>query len=211
MYDQHVPRINAAMRACPDTFARGVMFAVLSARTKFPSIKMQLQDLEQKKEKSSHLFSWKLGAYEYLQANKAHLWERTCNAPDTFTAMWELTRIPGLGLVKAAFVLQFLGHDIACLDTRNVKREGRNPRAYETRGTAGTNSNRKNSPAFRALIHRYIAETSGRSLELWDAWCADVADTYLMSPKAVSAIHLVIVPKGFKGALAPQVVREIPF
>jgi hypothetical protein len=38
MYRDHVPLINAAMRASPDNFVRGVMFAVLSARQPFTSV-----------------------------------------------------------------------------------------------------------------------------------------------------------------------------
>jgi hypothetical protein len=187
MYRDHVPLINAAMRSSPDYFVRGVTFAILSARQPFVTVPDQLTELDEDGADARGLFSWKYGAWLYVTEHKNELWERVCNAPDTETALWEITRVPGIGVVKGAFILQFLGHDIACLDTRNIKREGRSPRAYRSDGEA-----RKTTEAFKAKLRRYIRDTAGQAERYWDEWCREVAVTYKMTADEVSALHLNI-------------------
>ena len=59
MYDTHVPLIAAAMRASPDTFARGCMFAILSARAPFYRVPSDLLDLDRDKHNCRALWAWK--------------------------------------------------------------------------------------------------------------------------------------------------------
>lgn len=206
MYQNHVPKINAAMRACPEAFARGIMFAVLSARTQFVTVADQMRELDRDGMNARCLFNWKRGAYEYVTANKHDLWRKVCATNDSEHALMILCQIPGLGIVKAAFVLQFLGHDIACLDVRNIQREGLPPRAYRTDG-------KKSGPAFERKVARYVAQTRGRAQELWDAWCEHVGGIYGLSAQMVSAEHLKIIPRHLRNVrpVAPAVAQEIPF
>lgn len=191
MYVYHVPRIAAAMRQDRATFERGVMFAILSARVQFPRVPLQCAELAKQKHKARCLWGWKADAYAYLTANAPQLWRDTLAAPSTEEALFVLTRIPGLGIVKAAFVLQMLGHDVACLDVRNIQREGRHPRAYRSDGQIG-----KSSAAFRRKIARYVADTAGRAQELWDTWCIEVAKDYGDTAMRISEAHLTsIVPR----------------
>jgi hypothetical protein len=103
-----------------------------------------------------------------------------------------LCRVPGLGIVKAGFALQLMGYDVACLDTRNIKREGRNPRAFRSDGEA-----RKAGPAFKKKIARYLSEVEGRAQEYWDAWCQDVASDIGITAAEVSGLHLAIIPDNY--------------
>ena len=91
-------------------------------------------------------------------------------------ALYFVTDDPG-GLNRDLFVRA----DDACLDSRNVAREGRNPRAFH-------------GPYTRKKIARYLLDTQGRSREYWNAWCEDVAQAYDLTPFAVSALHMAIVP-----------------
>lgn len=103
--------------------------------------------------------------------------------------MMAMLEVPGLGIVKSAFVLQLMGFDVACLDSRNIKREGRNPRAFRTDG---------NDPhMLRPKVARYLDETYGKAETYWDAWCRDVAEAYHLTPEAVSELHLSIVPNNY--------------
>lgn len=210
MYNEHVPVINSAMRQCPETFARGIMFAVLSARQPFSNIAVQMDDLAAKGEKSRYLFAWKRDCYLYVEKHKEQIWRDTCAAHDSETALKILTKVPGLGIVKSAFVLQFIGHDIACLDVRNIVREGRDPNAFKSNGPKY-----KASKAFERKISRYISETQGRARELWDVWCADVAETYGMTAHGVSEAHLRIVPRRLRSlpqVACPSITAEqVPF
>src|SRR5665213_1268982 len=193
MYDNHVPVISAAMRASPDTFARGCMFAILSARVQFHRVPGDLLDLDRDKHECRALWSWKGAAYAYIEANKAQLWRDTLAEIDPAKAILVLTRVPGLGLVKAAFVLQLAGYDVACLDVRNIVTDKRNPRAYRSDGEA-----RKGLPSFARKAARYVADTEGRARFYWDRWCHEVAASYGMTPEECSALHLSIVPRDFR-------------
>jgi hypothetical protein len=127
--------------------------------------------------------------------------------------MHVLLRIPGLGMVKAGFILQFMGFDVGCLDTRNIQRERIDINATRIRKDL--------SPRAQARrLAWYLRETGGRAQELWDGWCQDVAGTYgtFQDADSVSRVHLdCIVPKGWPmPAEAPcvpylGVPDEIPF
>lgn len=209
MYATHVPIINGAMRADLPTFKRGVMFAILSARVQFPRVPDQCADLEKNGADAKCLWSWKYGAYVYLEEHGAALWRTICGAHDVENALWALTRIPGLGIVKAAFVLQMLGHDIACLDIRNIMRDGRNPRAFRSDG-----EKRKSRPAFRDKIARYVDETKGKAEFYWNRWCEEVAVSYGSTAERISLDHVnSIVRKGLHAAPVPvtHMLGDAPF
>lgn len=207
MYDDDVPVINAAMREHPSTFKRGVMFAVLSARQPFNTLPAQFKDLRENGSEARCLFSWKRGAYEAVTRNNVELWRAVTSATTPQAAITILTTVPGLGIVKSAFVAQFLGFDVACLDARNIAREGLSPRRYETRGEK---SGRKTGPAFKRLIERYCAETQGRARELWNTWCDEVGPDYGMTGDEASKLHRkLIVPHWLDHKL--QRLNAIPF
>ena len=205
MYADHVPTINGAMRADIGTFKRGVMFAILSARVQFHRVPAQCAELKERKHKANCLWGFKLGAYLHLEDNAEQIWRDACAAHDPIACMIVLTSIPGLGINKAGFVCQMLGHDIACLDTRNVKRAGLNMRAYT--------AHHKTSLRYPALIARYVAETAGRAQELWDTWCNEVGRDTGLSGHAISLQHVsTIVPARLRACnVAPTRYNAIPF
>ena len=189
-YASHVPAIAEGMRSDPAIFARGILFAVLSMRQPFVTVPDQMLDVigpEGIGLSSTNLFGFKRDAWRYTLEHVDELHADTLAASSTADQIKVLCRIPGVGIVKAGFVLQLMGYDIGCLDTRNVKREGLNPRKYRTDGRKGT-------PRVERLIHEYVSEVGGRASELWDLWCEDVAATYKMTPWDVSALHLTVLP-----------------
>lgn len=197
MYAEHVPTICAAMRADPDTFVRGAMFAILSMRQKIYDVPHQMADLDREGEQSRWLFGHKAGAYRYLTEHKVQLWQDVCAATDTAEAIRVLCQIPGLGIIKSAFILQFMGFDVACLDSRNMAQQGRSTEEYRTSTAI------KRSPKLGRLIAAYVAETVGLARTLWDTWCADAGAAYGFTAEAISKLHYdTIVPRGFT---APQI------
>jgi hypothetical protein len=189
MYAEHVPIIAAAMRSDLRVFKRGVMFALLSARTQFNRVPAQCKELEQRGAEAACLWGWKFDAYAYVEENAIQLQHDVSNAGNVGKGLWSITRIPGMGIVKGAFVLQMLGYPTACLDTRNIQREGRNPRAYRGEGA------RKNLPSFIRTIDRYIDDTYGRAEYYWDTWCNEVGPDYGMTGEQISKLHMTtIVP-----------------
>lgn len=195
MYAEHVPAINAAMRASFPTFLRGCMFAICSIRQPVTAVPDQLGELDDYRESAPCLFGHKVGAYLYLSdaTTGPALWRDVCALPLTRAGaeagLMRLLDVPGLGIVKGAFILQFLGHNVGCLDTRNIKREKRNPRAFRTDG--------KPPAALRPKVKKYLVSTYGKASKYWDHWCEDVATVYDMTPEAVSALHMSIVPDSF--------------
>ena len=193
MYREHVPQIAAAMREDPRIFERGVMFAVLSARTKFVRAEEQMRDLEDNGRGAASLWGWKFDSYDYLSEHAGALWLAARDCRDPVGAIAGLCKIPGLGIVKAGFVCQLMGFDVGCLDTRNIERLGLNPEAYASQGAAY-----KARPSFRRKIESYVAETGGRAEELWDGWCAYMAKG--VSADEISRRHLAIIPKNKRRA-----------
>ena len=215
MYADEVPVIEAAMRYDAQTFANGVMFAILSARVPFGRTPEQCRDLAKYGEKSKTLWSWKLDAYKYLTEHRDTIWHAACARPKTKAGAAEciavLTRIPGLGIVKAAFVAQMIGHNVACIDARNIQRDGRNPREYRSDGEA-----RKVMPAFARKIERYVHDTWGQAQHYWDVWCNEVGPDYGMTGAQCSKAHVdAIVPAWyritFKRIPATMADNEVPF
>lgn len=184
MYKNHVPLIATAARDNPKLFVEAAMFAVLSARTQFITVPAQMLELDLRGDRAKCLWAWKVDAYQYLTEHGRRLHAAICDIPvnDPEQALRTICTIPGLGIVKGAFVLQMLGYDVACLDVRNIVREGRDPRAYRTDGV-------KTGAAFNRKVARYVADTGGKAQFYWDAWCHDVAETYKKSAHQISEMH----------------------
>lgn len=205
MYREHCLGIIApAMRADITVFRRGIMFAVCSIRQPTINVPDQLAVLFDGAEDENPLFGHKFQAWDYVNddAKCAALWRELETFAERIGAAvrWDqnqvaeaaiiaLLRVPGLGIVKAAFVAQLMGFDVACLDARNIKREGRNPRAFRTDG--------RTPASLSGKVQRYVVETYGRAEEYWNAWCADVAEAYSQTPEEVSALHLSIIPPNY--------------
>lgn len=205
MYKEHcLGAIAPAMRADMTIFRRGVMFAVCSIRQATINVPDQLAVLFDEVEDESPLFGHKFDAWAYISddAKCAALWRdllsnwEACQEELKYgekamcqVGISDLLRVPGLGIVKAAFIAQLMGFDVACLDARNIKREGRNPRAFRTDG--------RTPESLAGKIQAYVAETYSRSEEYWNAWCHDVANAYDRTPEEISALHLAIIPPNY--------------
>lgn len=187
MYAQHVPVIAAACREDVHTFTRAIMFASLSIRQPVENVPAMLDDVEALASQSPYLWGWKVQTFEdaTIKARELH----RAQFLDTREALGVLVReVRGLGVVKAGFVLQLAGHDVACLDTRNIVREGRNPREFRV----------DVSPKIlERTLDRYIEAVGGRAEEYWDAWCEDVARARGKLAEDISALHLAIVPDDY--------------
>jgi hypothetical protein len=179
------------MAGSDDVFVRGALFAVLSIRQPVRNVPAMLEDVERERSRSIYLFGHKHLAYEYLILNGGRLRETVCGGhATTFKALKALCQTPGLGIVKAGFVAQLAGHDVACLDSRNAQREGRD---YGKEFRSG----KYQGPAFERRLERYLSETGGRAAEYWDAWCTYVAPDHKLTPQEVSGLHMAIVPDDF--------------
>jgi hypothetical protein len=195
MYASEMPRIRDGMLADPETFARGIMFAVCSIRQSVERVPALLRDIDANGERAEALaMAMKLDAYLYLQAHATALW-RDVRHMETRDALVRLLAVPSLGIVKSAFVLQFLGHNIGCMDTRNLRREGIDYRAFRVDG----NGKLGRPPVSSRRIDLYFTIAGGRAEELWDTWCNEVAEdrwrenTRNLTAQEVSDLHLEVI------------------
>lgn len=193
MYKDHcLGLIAPAMRTDVAVFRRGAMFAVCSIRQAIINVPGQIAVLFDGAEDENPLFGGKFNSFEDIMGPLgADCWAelRGDTKAQCEYAIGRLLRIRGLGIVKAAFVAQLMGYNVACLDTRNVAREARNPRAYRTDG--------KTPLQLAPAVRRYVGETYGRAQEYWDAWCEDVAGAYDRTAQEISELHAVIVPRDY--------------
>lgn len=190
MYKKDCGVIANAMNTNVRIFERGVMFALLSARTQFTRVPDQMKELKAKGADANCLWGWKFGAYQFMQENAATVYGNVVY-PKGLPLRDRLARvcaIPGMGIVKGAFVLQLLGYDVACLDARNIIRDGRETREFRTDGI-------KSGKAFMRKIDRYLAEVEGKAEHYWNAWCEDVGKVYGETADNISWLHVrAIVP-----------------
>jgi hypothetical protein len=193
MYDNHVPIISAAMREDYETFRRGLAFVVCSIRQPIMSVPDQLAALFDGGEDDNPLFGHKWQAWDFILSVRCRaLWERIRMSFDAPRVIFEVSRIPGIGIVKAGFVAQLMGCDVACLDSRNIKRDGRNVNQYRSRG-----GKQKETRAYMRKIEAYAQDTGGKSRKYWDTWCREVGKVNGITAEEVSALHLAILPPNY--------------
>jgi len=101
-------------------------------------------------------------------------------------------RIPSIGMVKAGFIAQMCGFEVACLDRHNVRALGLSETAL--------NLNKKVKPELRLRkIRNYVKLCRRKGSEYWwDTWCNYVADKGGMNKSlptgdAVSKYHVTAI------------------
>ena len=111
---------------------------------------------------------------------------------DPVGAIDVLTNVPNLGIVKAAFVAQLVGLDVACLDSHNLDRLGLNRAALKFAKTVKPETKRKK---IQDYVH--LTQVTGGSEYWWDTWCNYVAgnraNKSLTTGDAVSAYHATCI------------------
>ena len=160
--------------------------------------------------RSKYLFGAKREGYAYAveHAEMLHAGMMAALATDDVVGAIDLIAlVPGLGVVKAAFVAQMAGFDIGCLDRHNLARLGLPEDAFKLPKTLLPETRRRK-------IAEYVRYTraAGTSEYWWNSWCAYVAGrrgSPLKTAAAVSAYHCAsdrLVAS--RGAPSPGVTQE---
>jgi len=174
MYDNDIPVLRAHGHASPKGFADVATFVLLTIRQRLELIEAQFKDVRRRGAKSVYLFGSKRDGFHYLQEHAAPLHADVLKAyatQDTVAAIDLIQTVPGLGIVKGAFVAQCLGFtDAACLDSINVQRMGFDPRAPFL---AGRGERPCKPAAFRKRIEQYlyVCNEHGNARYWWNSWC----------------------------------------
>lgn len=192
MYATHCKALAKYGTANADNMANVVTFVLCTIQQKFTGIPAQMEDIRSNGATSVYLFGSKRAGYLFVQGHKREIFRefhriRREDTTDRRERLIELfLQVPGLGITKAAFVLQCLGEQTACLDTHNLKRLGLAEGAFKLGA-------KLKAATVRAKIRTYLAACDAvcTSAEWWDSWCELVAAKYRLDAYAVSAIHCI--------------------
>ena len=174
------PVINAYMQDNVENMVDGIMFVVLSVKTPFHTMKRQMDDYRANGKDSKYVWGFKRQTYDYLQEHGQELYDDLIElwmtpkkelggTADTKDAamLYRLVQVPGLGAVKAGFVMQLMFGRVGCFDVHNLRRFRKvDPKDFQFADTA------KPETKFKKLVNYVGLCKVNRSTEkLWDSWC----------------------------------------
>lgn len=198
MYDRDVAAIAAHAKASPDGLADVIEFVLCTIRQPLTQMVAQRRDIAAKGSASVFLFGSKRAGWTYLQENKGYLWRvamdilaRPCSPERKADLIQHFMQVPGLGMVKAAFVVQCIGGGTSCIDAHNLKRLGLTEAAVKV-------SPKLKPETLRSKVMAYVrmCEDTGGARHWWDTWCEYVAGrrgSPLKTGDEVSAYHVQAV------------------
>ena len=154
-----------------------VLFVLTTIQAGLSTCKGQIDDVNTLGAQSRFLWGKKGDGLEYAKAHDGFLYGKIKHIEQTYgldsvegcvEAIELFLNVPNLGMVKAAFVAQMFGFNVACIDSHNLKRLGLNANAVKLG---------KVKPATRrAKIADYVKMTQIQgSAFWWNSWCDYVA------------------------------------
>lgn len=193
MFDNHQPIISRWARAEPENMRDVIRFVLLTIR--YPLL-LAAEDMA--KGDTRGLYGSKYEGWYWLEEHYHEVYNVLealhVGFPDpadseAFMLEYLACVVPGLGLVKAGFVLQLAYGVAGCLDSHNLKRFGLSPWPFAHVGRLKTQAARLK----RCRKYLDTCKRFGGARELWDTWCQYVADRDWRYTDAmdVSRYHLV--------------------
>jgi hypothetical protein len=190
MFSTHQKAISDFALGSNVGLERTFRLVFLSIRQPFHTMQKQMQDVDTNGMQSPYLFGWKRSGLAFVRANASTLRETLRAVPGGYgdaQALLDVATVPGLGLVKAGFVLQLVTGSAGCLDSHNMERFGLNVHAFKYGANASDALKRK-----KALAYLDACWRSGGCESLWDGWCDHVAayhPKHWTDGNAVSRMH----------------------
>lgn len=157
----------------PENMVRVGTFVLTTIQAGLATTQAQMHDIDEHGASSKYLWGNKRDGFLYLQEHKQVIFaaiKAAVKANDPIGAIDVLTNVPNLGIVKAAFVAQLVGLDVACIDSHNCDRLGLSRSALKF--------SKKVKPELkRKKIADYVKFTqdTGGSEYWWNTWCEYVA------------------------------------
>jgi|DEB0MinimDraft_6_1074348.scaffolds.fasta_scaffold09630_3 hypothetical protein len=190
MFSTHQKAISEFALGSNVGLERTFRLVFLSIRQPFHAMQKQMQDVDDNGLQSPYLFGWKRDGLAFVRANASTIREKLKAVPDGYgdaQALLDVATVPGLGLVKAGFVLQLVTGSAGCIDSHNMQRFGLNVNAFKYGSNASDALKRK-----KALAYLDACWRSGGCESLWNGWCDYVAaqqPKHWQSGFDVSAMH----------------------
>jgi len=190
MYDRDMPVLRDHALRGPSGLTDVITFVLLTIQQPLQQIAHQMADVREHGETSRYLFGSKRDGYRYAVENADDLYRSVMaavDADDAVVAIDAVSAVPGLGIVKAAFVAQIVGLEVACLDTHNLRHLGLPESAFKVGRVKPETKLKK--------IKRYVdvCKETGGARFWWNRWCDYVAGrrgSPLATGDAVSAFHV---------------------
>tara|TARA_X000001316_G_C922213_1_gene37146 strand:- start:289 stop:942 length:654 start_codon:yes stop_codon:yes gene_type:complete len=172
------PLINTWSQANWQNASDTILFAGLSAQQPFHTMAVQMQDVRDNGADSKFLWGWKRDMYDYLQVHGEQLYDKLMEIKTTKYGkhgvlerdkqmMFELTKVPGLGVVKAGFVMQLMFGRVGCVDVHNLKRL----RSVKLTDLSFPKSLRDETKLKKIENYVQICKGNNSSEKLWNKWC----------------------------------------
>tara|TARA_R110002051_G_scaffold147500_1_gene220270 strand:- start:407 stop:1012 length:606 start_codon:yes stop_codon:yes gene_type:complete len=199
MYSTHAKAIALHGLKSPDGMVSVIRFTLCTIQQPLSGCLRQIEDIEINGIQSKYLFGSKREGLKYAIKNKEALHQglleiKSRNTDDltrTIDAVYFIMQVPSLGMVKASFVLQMLGFNVACLDSHNLKRLGLDKKEMQVPATLRPETKIKK-------ITKYVKLTRIKGTEFWwDSWCdyvaGNIGNRALTTGEAVSEFHVQCV------------------
>jgi len=199
MYSTHASKIAQYGLNSPDGMVNVIRFTLCTIQQPLSGCLRQIKDIEKNGIQSKYLFGSKRQGLEYTIKNKEALHKglleiKSRNMDDlarTIEAVYFIMQVPSLGMVKASFVLQMLGFNVACLDSHNLKRLGLDIKHTKVPATLRPETKIKK-------ITKYVKLTRIKGTEYWwNSWCdyvaGNIGNKALTTGEAVSEFHVQCV------------------
>lgn len=179
------PVINGYMQANHKNMIDGIMFVVLSVKTPFHTMANQMADYRANGLDSKYVWGFKKQTLEYLLEHGEDLYnelmdlrvrskfgDRKFPGRSIWTErdrkmMLVLTDVPGLGLVKAGFVMQMMFGRVGCIDVHNLKRFY----GIEAKDVKFVKIAPDTTKLEKITNYINICKGNRSTQKLWDSWC----------------------------------------
>jgi hypothetical protein len=198
MYKRDAIAIAEHAHATPSGLVDVIEFTLCTIQQPLQQVLPQRRDIAAKGLESRFLFGSKRTGLAYAQEHAGYLWrvmhdilKRPDSAERKADLIQHFMQVPGLGMVKAAFVVQMIGGGTACLDTHNLKALGMTEAQVKVGAKLKPETVRR-----KVLAYVRLCDETGGAEFWWDKWCNYVAGrrgSPLKTGDAVSAYHLSTV------------------
>ena len=178
MYNRDCKAIAEHASKSPQGLVDVIEFTLCTIQAGLSTVKAQRLDIQKTGLDSKYLWGKKSDGLNYaiwnshyLFSKLTHLQQQSLNDPDVITeGIMLLMKVPNLGMVKASFVMQMLGFNVACIDSHNIKRLGLKPSAVQTPPAKMKEASK------RKKVTTYVEMCQIEGTEYWwDTWCEHVA------------------------------------
>lgn len=201
MYQRDCTMIAQYALASPQGLYDVIEFTLCTINMPISRVHLQRQSIKEEGTQSKWVSATKANGINYAKMNQAYLHKQILHIRDKYGldtidgsqyAIDLFIKIPSIGMVKAGFIAQMCGFNVACLDRHNVRALGISETAL--------NLNKKVSDELRLKkIREYVKLCRRRGSEYWwDTWCNYVADRGGMNKSlptgdAVSRYHVTAI------------------